>query len=344
MRALVTGGTGLLGNNIIRQLVRHGHEVLALVRGEPKGDVFAELPLEMVAGDLAPPPEEESSGVADDIEQAIASCDAVIHAAGFIHLGWNHREESMRINRDGTARIAEACLEQSKRLVCIGTVNTLAVGSPQSYADEDTPLSHQGGQVPCVYVESKRAAAREVTQRLDLGLDGVVLHPAFMLGPWDWKPSSGRMMLEIASSWKPVSPRGGCSLCDVRDVASTAVDALSMPSFRHQEYILAGHNWTYHRLWTEMARRMDMRTPIRSTGPGAEYLAGVVGDLWGKLTGREGDVNSAGTAMSGQFHWYDSSRAQRELGYQMRSPEETLDDAAKWIRERFILPSKKPNQ
>ncbi|MEO1619220.1 MAG: HpnA protein, partial [Planctomycetota bacterium] len=84
--------------------------------------------------------------------------------------------------------------------------------------------------------------------------------------------------------------------------------------------------------------------PIRSTGPGAEYLAGVVGDLWGKLTGREGDVNSAGTAMSGQFHWYDSSRAQRELGYQMRSPEETLDDAAKWIRERFILPSKKPNQ
>ena len=41
MRILVTGGTGLLGNNIVRLLGAQGHQVVALVRSEPATQVFA---------------------------------------------------------------------------------------------------------------------------------------------------------------------------------------------------------------------------------------------------------------------------------------------------------------
>ena len=148
------------------------------------------------------------------------------------------------------------------------------------------------------------------------------------------------MMLEVGTGWKPIAPSGGCSLCDSRDVAAAVVSALKSDLDSGREYILAGHNWTYLKLWTEMAVRMGARPPIRRAGPGMEYLAGIAGDFWTRITGNEQDVNSAGVAMSGQYHWYSSRRAVEELGYQIRDAEDTLDDARDWIRDRFVLPQK----
>jgi dihydroflavonol-4-reductase len=350
MRVFVTGGTGLLGNTVIRDLCEAGDQVIALVRSEPDPGVFEGLKVELLHDQLVRPvadsgvpdgggeQSETAEGSVDLIDQAIASCDAVIHSAAMIHLGWRKLDESMRVNCEGTRRIANSCLRHGKKLVFIGAVNSIALGSPKVCADETTPLEHAGGQVECSYVKSKRAAADLVRQAVGEGLNAILVHPGFMLGPWDWKPSSGRMMLEVGTGWKPIAPSGGCSLCDSRDVAAAVVTALKSQIDPGREFILAGHNWTYLKLWTEMASRMGTRPPIRRAGPGMEYLAGIAGDFWTRMTGKEQDVNSAGVAMSGQYHWYTSRRAEVELGYQIRDAKETLDDACEWICARFVLP------
>lgn len=361
MRVFVTGGTGLLGNTVIRQLCQDGHEVVALVRNTPRPEVFAGMDVNLVISDLVSdgldPGESDATGAADatdlslvpaddlpvspndPVDQAIAECDAVIHSAGLIHLGWRRLQESMRVNCDGTQRIIRACQNHGRKLIYIGTVNAIALGSRWMNADESTPLGHAGGQVECAYVKSKRASLDRIRRAVTQGLNAVVVHPGFMLGPWDWKPSSGRMMLEVGKGWKPIAPSGGCSLCDSRDVAAGVISALNSTCVPGREFIMAGHNWTYEKLWTEMAKRMGTRPPIRAAGPGMEYLAGLAGDLWTCVTGKEPDVNSAGVAMSGQFHWYSSGRAEKELGYRIRDAEETLDTAGQWIRDRFVLPA-----
>ena len=53
-----------------------------------------------------------------------------------------------------------------------------------------------------------------------VGLDAVIVNPGFMLGPWDWKPSSGRMLLEVAQGIAWLAPQGHFSVCDVRDVVA----------------------------------------------------------------------------------------------------------------------------
>lgn len=350
MRVFVTGGTGLLGNTVIRGLCEAGDHVIALVRSQPDPAVFEGLKVELLHGELVPPvadsdvphdggerPKSIESSV-DLIDQAIASCDAVIHCAALIHLGWRKLDESMRVNCEGTRRITYSCLRHRKKLVFIGAVNSIALGSPKVWADETTALEHAGGQVECSYVKSKRAAAELVREAVAEGLNAIIVHPGFMLGPWDWKPSSGRMMLEVGTGWKPIAPSGGCSLCDSRDVAAAVIRALKSEIESGREFILAGHNWTYLKLWTEMATRLGARPPIRRAGPGMEYLAGIAGDFWTRMTGKEQDVNSAGVAMSGQYHWYTSRRAETELGYQIRDAKETLDDAGDWISARFVLP------
>lgn len=337
MKVFLTGGTGLLGNNIARQLSDRGDHVVALVRNQPADEVFAGVDVEFVLGDL-------NSKAA--IDQAIERCDAVIHSAALIHIGWEMMEESMRANRDGTEVIAQTARRHGKPMVHIGTVNTLAMPPQRMFgsssggsfllADERTPLTPETMQVPCAYVLSKRASVDVVQQQIAQGLDARIVHPGFMLGPWDWKPSSGRMMLELGRrTYVPVCPTGGCSVCDVRDVAAGTLAALDRGrSGRH--YILAGENWTYRRLWQEMARRMGRPAPVLPIGPLIRACAVAFGNLTRSATGVETDINSAALKISSQMLWFDSSRARTELGYTNRDPSETLDDAAHWIRELFL--------
>ena len=326
MRVFVTGGTGLLGNAVLRELNEAGHDSVALVRSPYDSVVFEGIHTEVVSGDLLD---------RDLITNVVQNCDAVIHAAGLIHLGWKRLQESMKVNSEGTQILVDACLQHGGKLIHIGTVNTLAVGTREQPANESTPYGNAGGQIPCSYVLSKRYGVEVVIKGVEQGLEAVILAPGFMLGPWDWKPSSGRMMLALSKGWKPIAPSGGCSVCDVRDVAAATVTAVDKDLSSGREFILAGENMTYKELWAGMAERFGQRSPLMRAGPLQRKFAAVLGDVIGRIFA-EPDFNSAAIAMSSQYHWYDSSRAQAELGYQRRDVQQTIDDAAAWIREKHM--------
>lgn len=324
MRILVTGGTGLLGNNILRQLNDAGHECIALVRSDPAPRVLEGIDTEIIYGDLLNE---------DIINRSVESSDAVIHSAGLIHIGWARMAESMTVNRDGTRLIADACLRHDRKLVHVGTVNTIAIANRKTVADETTPISFAGGQIRCSYVLSKRAGVEEVMLAVKRGLRANVVHPAFMLGPNDWKPSSGRMVLEVGKAWRPVCPPGTNSVCDVRDVAAATIRAVTAEIENGREYILAGHNLRYKELWNEIANRTGVRGPLFRAGPVPLWITGKLGDFKAKITGNESELNSAAIAMANQTHAYDSSRAIAELQYRIRPLNEIFDDAVAWLKQ-----------
>ncbi len=327
MRVFVTGGTGLLGNNIVRQLLERGDKCLALVRRQPPVEVFDGLDVELVIGDL----DNDQA-----IEQGVAECDVIIHSAALIHLGWKRQEESLRVNQLGTRRIVDAALRHGKRMIHIGTVNTLGVSTRNKIADEQSPLDLGGGQVLCNYVASKRASVDEVRRGVQQGLSAAIVHPGFMLGPWDWKPSSGRMIVELARGWMPLYPIGGCSVCDPRDVAAGVIAAVQSGGDNGCEYILAGENWTYKKLWSELLVRLGKHPPHLPIGPILRFAVGSISDVIAAVSKTEGDINSAAVKMSAQYHWYDSSRARAVLGYQTRPPEQSIDDAIAFVLQHHL--------
>ena len=326
MRVLVTGGTGLLGNNVVRQLRERGDDVTAVVRRDPGNEVFAGLDVDLPQGPLDDP-----AFVCD----CIRGQDAVVHSAGLIHIGRQRRDESFQVNEGLTATIAEACRELGCKLVHVGTVNTMAIGTPDQPSDEETPHQGLAGQIDSSYVASKKAGVAAVMREVDKGLNATIVHPGFMLGPYDWKPSSGRMMVEVQKAWRPLAPAGGCSVCDVRDVAAGTLAAMDNDVAPGREFILAGENWTYLKLWTEMARRVGRRPPLKKVGPLPRWIGGIYGDIASRFGSSEHDLNSTAIAMSSQFHFHSSDRARRELGYVRRPVETTLDDAAGWLQRFF---------
>jgi dihydroflavonol-4-reductase len=321
---LVTGATGLLGNCIVRELLQRGEKVRVYVRGHVARAELAGLGVEVVQGEL-----DDRRG----LRQAAQDCQAVIHSAAMIHIGYTRLAEARRANVEGSKNVAEICRELGCRLVYVSTVDTLP-----SAVSAARPLDEQSSGVEktaCTYVLSKREAEAEVAAACAAGLDAVIVHPGFMLGPYDWKPSSGALMLTVYKAPVVVAPRGTASVCDARDVAA-AIAGATTGGRSGEHYILAGINIGYPELFERMLQVMHRRKRVYRMGPVIPAAACIV-DTWVRLTGaREGLFNGAAIAMGHLHHAYDSSKAQRELNYQCRPLEQTLSDAWEWLQEHFL--------
>ncbi|MFC1597671.1 NAD-dependent epimerase/dehydratase family protein [Planctomycetota bacterium] len=317
---LVTGATGLLGNNVVRMLLDQGEAVRVLARQSSDPRPLEGLDLEVARGDVRD---------ADSVRRACQGADRVVHSAGYVQIGRSGLDRHRAINVEGARHVARAAREVGARLVHVSSCDAVGINSVEEPADEETPLNDP---LPVPYVITKREAERVVLEEVDAGLDAVIVNPGFMLGPWDWKPSSGRMLLEVSGGRALLAPRGWFSLCDARDVAAGLLTALQRGQ-TGRRYILAGVTYSYLDAWRLFAQVTGARSPWCRAGPLMLLAAGLAGDLRTRLTGREPDVNSGAIALAALPKNYSSKRAETELGYQIRPPEETVRDAWAWFRQ-----------
>jgi dihydroflavonol-4-reductase len=214
-------------------------------------------------------------------------------------------------------------------LIHISTVNTLGIGLLSNPADEESGLP---GLVNCPYVSSKLRAEQALQKLVVRGLEATIVHPGFCLGPWDWKPSSGRMLLAV-NRGAFVAPSGAFNVVDVRDVSAGIIEATKFAG-QSRRYILGGHNLSYLDGWRMFARAGGGHGPHFRMGPIARWLGSWGSDAWARFTGEEGGVNSAAIGISSQHSCFTSRRAERELNYRIRPLEQTVADAWNWFRER----------
>lgn len=328
MKVLITGATGLLGNNLARMALEQGSQVRVLIRSAKTPESLRGLSVEVFRGEL------NDSQV---LNSAMAGVDLVLHCAGFVQIGWRELEQARQINVIGTRQVAQAARLAGARMVHVSTVNTLALGAPNRPADETTPICNQ---VPCAYVISKREADQAVREEIAQGLDAVIVHPGFMLGAWDWKPSSGRMLLQVASYRPLLAPPGGCSVVDVKNVAHGVLQAAAVGR-RGESYILAGVNLSYFDLWSRMAKCAGVRGPLGRLGKIVGRTVGIGSDLWTRIRGKEADINGAAIRMGAQFHYYSSAKAQQELGYQIGEADQAILNAWTWFCEKGYAKSQR---
>ena len=96
---LVTGATGLLGNNVVRMLLDRREAVRVLARDTSDPRALEGLDLEIVRGDVCD---------AESVRRACEGAACVIHSAGYVQIGRAHLDRHRRINVDGTRHVAES--------------------------------------------------------------------------------------------------------------------------------------------------------------------------------------------------------------------------------------------
>lgn len=320
MRYSVTGATGLLGNNVVRHLLDLGHEVRVSVRRSSNRTPLEDLDVEILEGEI---------GESDHADRLVAGTQALIHAAGMIWFGKTQQERSHKINVEASHNLAEACARHGSRLLFVSSTDALAAGSPSQPANES---SLHPAKCNAAYVLSKRQAESTLLENApNIDLDVVIVNPCLFFGPWDWKPSSGKMILALTDGFVPMAPSGGISVGDVRNIAKGIV-AAAQRGQHGQRYILAGTNLSYLELWRYIAGLVDRKGPIAAMRTPMKKILSFGGDLYTRLSKRETEINSEAIKLGACWNYYDSSKAANELGYETGDYKTAIQDAWDWLR------------
>jgi dihydroflavonol-4-reductase len=332
MQTFVTGGTGLLGNDLVRDLVGAGHDVTVLVRSVEKAErVLGDLDVEFVVDDLT-----DVAG----FEAALAGTEVLFHAAAYFREYYspgNHWDRLRAVNVDGTVRLLEAASRHGvSRVVYVsssGVIGPSADGGPSDESDLLDPAETDNR-----YFRSKVLDEHAIDEFLEThDLPVVRVLPGWMFGPWDAAPTSaGQLVLDLATGTQAGVFDGGEHVTDARDVARAMVAAVDhgVPAGR---YLVAGPYTTLAELAAAVETVTGTPAPRRIPYPLVALLA-AASERYGRLTGREVRLTRAATRSLRTARRVDSSTAAAELDATFRPLEETVRDELAWFVEHGHLP------
>jgi dihydroflavonol-4-reductase len=323
MQALVTGGTGFVGANVVRELLRDGWSVRALVRPGSDRRALAGLPVELSEGDLLDPA---------SLRRAVAGVQHVFHIAADYRLWARDPSALYRANVDGTRAILTAAGEAGvSRIVYTSTVGALGLPGDGRPGDEDTPVSLADMIGP--YKRSKFLAEQVALELVRAGLPVVVVNPSAPVGPWDVKPTpTGQMVLDFFTGRMFATVDTGLNLVHVQDVARGHLLAAARGKVG-EKYIL-GHAQGNLSL-AEIGRLMSvisarrppwLRVPYPVAWCGAACLEGVA-----RVTRRAPKVSLTAVRMARKPMYFSPAKAIRDLGLPQTDVAVALRDAVDWF-------------
>ena len=338
MRAFVTGATGLLGGNLVRQLVQEGHQVTALVRSRTKAQqVLVGLDIAIIEGDIA--------DVAA-FEAALAGHDVVFHTAAFFREYYQpgvHGDPLQKLNVDATIALLEAAERQGVRRVIHtssnGVIGARANGAPADESDAPDAYALANG-----YFKSKVLAEKAIAEFLTRSsLDVVLILPGWMFGPGDAAPtSSGQIVLDFMARRLPGIIPGGGAPVDARDVAQAMIAAATRGR-TGERYIVGGDRYVpFAELFALLSQTTGVAAPKLRIPYVATLAYAFVSELYGRITGKPVLATVSGVRTLFERRPTNSAKAVRELGATFRPLADTLRDEVAWYRANNSEKSREP--
>ena len=322
MKTFITGATGFIGASIVRELLKDGREVRALVREGADTSNLAGLDLEFWRGDLR---DNQS------LLQGLKGCDVLYHAAADYRLWTVDPSDMYRTNVDGTVAILGAALENDlSRVVYTSSVGTLGNPGDGTPGTEMTPvtLADMVGH----YKKSKFLAEKEAEKFVSRGLPLVIVNPSTPVGPLDIKPTpTGRIIVDFLNRKMPAYLDTGLNIIAVEDCARGHVMAEQKGQIG-EKYILGNTNLTLRDIFGLLEEITGLFAPKIRLPYMPVLLAAYVNEGIARITGKEPLIPLAGVQMAAKFMYFDPSRAVRELGLPQSELRDALKRAVDWFR------------
>lgn len=323
MTVLVTGATGFVGANLVRELLADGEEVRVLVRATSDRRALAGLPVHVAIGDLTHPA---------SLPPALEGVTVLYHVAADYRLWVRDPRELYRANVDGTrALLGAAAAAKISRVVYTSSVGTLGLPADGTPGTETTPVGL--GDMVGDYKRSKFLAEREAEAAAARGLPVVIVNPSAPVGPWDWKPTpTGRMLLDYLRGRMFAYVETGLNVVHVRDVARGHI--LAARRGRVGERYILGHaagNLRLREIFERLADYTGIPAPAWRLPYRVALAFAVAFEGLARLTGGEPLASRTAVRMAAKRMFFDPSRAIRELGLPQTPVDAALKDAVDWF-------------
>ncbi len=322
-KIFVTGADGMLGSNLVRELLQRGYQVKAFLLPDRPVNTLEGLDIEKVYGNLL---------YAEEVKTAMEGCDAVVHAAANTNIWPNRSEVVRRVNVQGTQHLIDAALAHKiQRFIFVGTANTFGFGSKENPGEETRP--YMGERYNLDYMDSKYQAQNLLFKAVkEQNLPALTVNPTFMFGPYDSKPGAGAMILAVYNEKVPGFAVGGRNYIYVKDVAVAIANALTMGQIG-ESYIAGHENLNYREAFTRIAKVVGAKPPSITIPASLTKIYGWFGTRIAYLTGKAPVVSYSMAQISCDGHYFTAAKAVKEL----QMPQTNIDTAIKecfdWLKE-----------
>jgi dihydroflavonol-4-reductase len=328
MKVLITGADGVLGNNLVRELLRRKYIVSVFILGENNTNIsLNELPIKIYYGNIL-----------DDksLDVAFKDQDIVIHAAASTQVFPARSKIINQVNVNGTQCIINKCLKYNiKRLIHVGTANSFGNGCKKQPGNETSP--YKGFRYKLDYIDSKRKAQEIVLNAVkEQNLPALIVNPTFMIGPYDSKPSSGSLILALYNKKIPVITAGSKNYIAVKDAAFAIANAIEMGRIG-ECYILGNHNLTYKEAFELISDVIRVEAPKFILPSFLVKQYGAFSSFTGKMFKYTPSVTKEIAKISCENHCYSSEKAQKELNLPITDFRIAVKECFDWFKQNGYI-------
>jgi dihydroflavonol-4-reductase len=326
---LVTGATGFIGSRLVERLVATTTDrIHILVRKTSDLTALSGVldKVHMHYGDI-------TDRVA--VEAAMQGMNLVYHTAGITYMGDKANAQLYPINVEGTRNVLQAAKAAGvDRMLHVSSISAVGIAMKRKPLDETAVWNFD--LVGLEYAKTKHLAELEVLEAVKTGLDCVIVNPAFVFGAGDVNFNAGRLIKDVYRRRLPCYPTGGICVVDVDIVSETIISAMEKGR-KGQRYIIGGENVTYKQLIDTIAR---VTGAPRVLFPFPFWLGKLLRPVIEKLKemGKVSKLfNLSIFRVTSEFLYFDSSKAERELGMRREPHEACMRKAYEWYREQNML-------
>lgn len=338
---LVTGATGFLGNNICRLLSANGKHTRALVLNGDRAEKYLPDDTEVFHGDLLDDTSLDRFFKTDENEEVY-----VIHCASIVWVKVEENPKVHSVNVDGTAKTIDQCVKHHvKKLIYIsstGAIPELPAGQKIREVDHFWPSEGLIGY----YSVSKAEATQLVMDALEQypELNASIIHPSGICGPYDYTFGSVTTMVrDFVQGKMKMGIEGTFNSVDARDLAAGVIAACKKGR-RGECYIMGNEVVTMHDMFTLMNEAAFLSGRSYVLSKGIAYIGVRVLALVSKITGKEPLLSDFNIKMLNRNNEFDSSKAERELGFHCRPFAESIRDTVTWLREEGFIDAGEKSQ
>lgn len=323
-RAFLTGATGFVGANLVRELLDRGWSVTGTQR--PTSNLFRlkGLQLDMKPADIG----DEAS-----LRAAIPeSADAVFHLAADLRLSDRAGDAQVNTNVQGTRNLLSAAKARNvKKVVLVSSM--AAFGLWDGLLDEATVSNAL--DIPIGYFRSKRLAEIEADRAIEDGLDVTILNPSNVVGPFDVMNMPATFIRSVATSKMPVTTTGMASFCHVRAISAAMVNSVDHGRVG-ERYLLGGANTSFADLGRLVADLTGGTAP-RVMLPRYKTLEEAA-DVRKYAEKYDLDFLTPEIALAVSTDMLvDDTKAQRELNYAPASLRQMICDELNWLTDHGLV-------
>lgn len=257
---LVTGGSGLVGNELIKQLLAAGKQVRAIYNKTPLAN-FASPNLQQIQCNIL-------DVVA--LEEAMNGVEQLYHCAAIVTFNPRRKQEMYKINIEGTANVVNAALEAGvKKMVHVSSV--AALGRIRENGPITELMNWTEETSNSAYGQSKFLAEMEVWRGIAEGLEAVMVNPTIILGAGNWNEGSTKLFQSVYNEF-PWYTEGTTGFVNVKDVARAMIQLMES-SIKSERFILSAENKSYKEVFNIMATAFGKKAPHKKVTP---FIAAIV--------------------------------------------------------------------